>query len=156
MSDCTVGNVRHASFEEILAEYGSLVWKTEGTSMEPLMSTGDLVTVERPKGRLKRFDVVLYKQRERYVLHRVLRVDDGFYRIVGDNTLVVEQVPDGAILGVMCGLTHRGREINLAGWRYRLYVRLWGGNLKARIIASRCPKGIRCLLRPLRRVLRPR
>ena len=153
MSRYTEDGVRHASFEEILEECGSLVWKTEGGSMEPLISTGDLVLVEKPTGSVKRGDVVLYKRGDRYVLHRVLRLREGLFEIVGDNTFTIELVPETEILGVMRGLTHRGKEVDLDAWRYRIYARLWGGNLPLRNVVSHLPRGLRRLLRTFRKLL---
>ena len=70
-----------STFEEILEKDGKLVYKTKGVSMNPMLyQNRDLVVIEVPKGRLKKYDVALYKRGKSYVLHRVIEVnDDGTY-----------------------------------------------------------------------------
>ena len=88
------------TFEKLLKRDGRLVYKTKGRSMEPMLRQNrDLVVIEVPSERLKKYDVALYKAGERFVLHRVIGVKDGYYRIRGDNTYAVERVPDEAVLG---------------------------------------------------------
>lgn len=114
------------TFEEILARDGTLVYRTKGVSMEPMLREGrDLVTVRVPDGRLKRFDVALYRRGEQYVLHRVIRVKADHYRIRGDNTYSMETVPDGAVIGVLTGFLRKGRQRFASDRGYRLYVRVW-------------------------------
>ena len=72
------------SFEDYLAEHGSLTYTNVGTSMLPLLRQGrDLFTVSR-KGpeRCKVGDVVLYRRPpKRYVLHRIVEVRPESYGI---------------------------------------------------------------------------
>ena len=83
------------TFEEVLTRDGKLVYKTKGVSMEPMLRQNrDLVTIEVPVSRLKKYDVALYKRGDRYVLHRVIGVKEGFYLIRGDNTYRLETVPE--------------------------------------------------------------
>ncbi len=64
-----------STFEEILEKDGKLVYKTKGVSMNPMLyQNRDLVVIEVPKGRLKKYDVALYKRGKSYVLHRVIGV----------------------------------------------------------------------------------
>ena len=92
-----------STFEEILEKDGKLVYKTKGVSMNPMLyQNRDLVVIEVPKGRLKKYDVALYKRGKSYVLHRVIEVnDDGTYSIRGDNTYSIETVPEEAVIGVL-------------------------------------------------------
>ena len=80
--------VRTVTFEEELARSGSLVYRTVGRSMLPLLRQGrDLFVVEkRGPGRLKAGDVVLYRRPpDKYVLHRIVEVREKDYVILGDN-----------------------------------------------------------------------
>ena len=50
------------SFEDELAKTGKLVYTTVGVSMRPLIKQDrDISIIEKPKGRLKKFDVALYR-----------------------------------------------------------------------------------------------
>ena len=114
------------TFEALLARDGVLVYKTRGRSMEPMLrQERDIVTIRTPASRLNKYDVALYRNGERYVLHRVVGVRDDHYLIRGDNTYVLETVPDSAVIGVLTGFQRKGRQIQREDRGYRLYVRLW-------------------------------
>ena len=127
------------SFEEYLAEEGKLVYKTRGVSMEPMLRQNrDLVVIEVPNGRLKRYDVAFYRRREAYVLHRVIRVTEDGYRIRGDNTYSIEIVPESDIIGVLTGFCRKGKEYTTDNRAYRRYVRFWCAIYPVRALWVRC------------------
>ena len=117
------------SFEEYLAEHGSLTYSNVGTSMLPLLRQGrDLFTLEQKgPGRCRVGDVVLYRRPpDRYVLHRVVEVRPDDYVILGDNCLNREVgITDGDIVGVMTAFVRNGREHRVTDPGYRLYSSLW-------------------------------
>ena len=117
-----------SSFEEILARDGRLVYTNVGDSMEPLIRQGrDLLVIERRRGRLRKYDVPLYRRDSgQYVLHRVLRVREDDYVLCGDNRWSREYgVTDKQILGVLTAVIRDGTELAVTDRRYRLYVHLW-------------------------------
>ena len=123
-----VQTIRHATFEEILARDGELVYKTRGVSMYPMLRQNrDLVIVQVSASRLRQFDVALYRRGKAYVLHRVVDVKDGYYLIRGDNTYTLENVPDQAVIGVLTGFVRKGKTWSVDDGAYRAYVRLWNG-----------------------------
>ena len=139
-----------ASFEEILEKEGRLVYSSVGDSMLPLIRQGrDLLVIERPDGRLKKYDVPLYRRDSgQYVLHRVLKVRENDYVICGDNRWAKEYgVTDRQILGVLTAVIRDGKELPVTDRRYRLYVRLWCGLFPLRAFALR---GLHILKRILR------
>ncbi|MBR4333181.1 MAG: S26 family signal peptidase, partial [Clostridia bacterium] len=82
-----VTEAMHTAFEEILRRDGHLVYKTRGVSMEPMLHENrDLVILQAPSLRLKKYDVALYKRENAYVLHRVIGVEKERYLFRGDNT----------------------------------------------------------------------
>lgn len=94
--------------------------------MEPMLRQNrDLVTVEIPSSRLKKFDVALYKHGEKYVLHRVIDVTDTYYRIRGDNTYAIEQVPFNRVIGVLTSFQRKGITYKTTDQGYLRYVRFW-------------------------------
>ena len=116
----------NASFEELLERDGKLTYRTRGTSMNPMLRQDrDLVTVEVPKERLKPGDAALYKRGDKYVLHRVLRAEEGYYLIRGDNTYALEKVPEEAVLGVLTSFVRKGKTYRATDRGYLLYVRVW-------------------------------
>ena len=75
------------SFEEIINRDGQLIYTNVGDSMQPLIRQDrDLLIIEKSEGRLKKYDVPLYKRDSgQYVLHRILKVRKDDYVICGDN-----------------------------------------------------------------------
>ena len=115
-----------ATFEELLARDGYLVFKTSGVSMEPMLRQNrDLVTIRVPASRLKRYDVALYRRGDAYVLHRVIADKGDRYLIRGDNTYSLENVPDSAVIGVLTGFQRKGRQHEVTEKGYRTYARFW-------------------------------
>ena len=114
------------TFEDILARDGTLVYKIRGVSMKPMLRQNrDLIIVQIPSSRLKKYDVALYKRDEAYVLHRVIEVADDYYLIRGDNTYGIEIVPDEAVIGVLTGFQRDGKEYDVMDRTYRFYVHFW-------------------------------
>ena len=114
------------TFEEILSRDGRLIYKTRGVSMQPMLyQNRDLVIIETFEGRLKPYDVALYRRGKQYVLHRVLSLGDGVYYIRGDNTYTIETVPEGNVLGVLTGFVRKGKQHQVTEPGYRFYSRFW-------------------------------
>lgn len=115
-------------FEDVIERDGRLVYTNVGDSMRPLIRQDrDILIIEKPKGRLKKYDVPLYKRDSgQYVLHRVLKVRDSDYVICGDNRYSKEYgITDRHIIGVLTAVVRDGKEIPITDLRYRLYVHLW-------------------------------
>ena len=113
-------------FEDILQQDGRLVYKTKGVSMNPMLyQNRDVVIIEVPDGRLKPYDVVFYKRKNYYVLHRIISVDDTYYYIRGDNTYSLEKVPHSAVIGVLTAFIRKGRQYTVTDKRYLCYVKVW-------------------------------
>lgn len=116
------------TFEEIIERDGRLVYTNIGNSMFPLIRQDrDLLIIEKPRGRLKKYDVPLYRRDSgQYVLHRILKVRENDYVICGDNRVGKEYgITDRHIIGVLTAVVRDGREIPVTDWRYRAYVHLW-------------------------------
>ena len=114
------------TFEENLSRDGRLIYKTRGVSMQPMLyQNRDLVIIETFEGRLKPYDVALYRRGKQYVLHRVLSLGDGVYYIRGDNTYTIETVPEGNVLGVLTGFVRKGKQHQVTEPGYRFYSRFW-------------------------------
>ncbi len=116
------------TFEEILERDGRLVYTSVGYSMRPFIRSGeDLLIIEKPSGRLKKYDVPLYRRDSgQYVLHRILKVREKDYVICGDNCRVREYgITDRHILGVLTGIVRNGETISVQDPAYLRKVHLW-------------------------------
>ena len=111
--------------ERILSEEGVYVSSVVGSSMYPMLREGrDTVAITPVSGRLKKYDVALYRVGEKYVLHRVVRVLSDSYVCCGDNCVVLEKgICDGDVVGVLEKVWQGERELDLHSLRYRFYSR---------------------------------
>ena len=112
---------------ERLAEGKSVTFTPYGVSMLPMLRPGrDTVTISPITGRLKKYDVPLYRRDcGKYVLHRVIKVEDT-YTIVGDNHIWWEtDVRDDQMIAVVTSFCRDGKTISVQSLGYKIYCRFW-------------------------------
>ena len=117
-----------STFEEQLVKNGKLIYTNKGDSMMPLIRQDkDLLVIKPVHGRLKKYDVPLYKRDSgQYVLHRILTVRKNDYVICGDNRWIKEYgIRDRHIIGVLSAVIRDGKEVSVNDMKYKLYVHLW-------------------------------
>ena len=115
-------------FEELLEKDGYLVYTNVGASMMPLLrQRRDIIEIRKKNTqRCKKYDVVLYKRGDKYILHRILKVREKDYVICGDHNIWREYgITDSQILGVMTRVIRDGKSIYPTDWKYKVYVHLW-------------------------------
>lgn len=133
---------RHAfpwlqDIEHTLETEGMLASTTVGVSMWPMLRNRLDTIIVRPADslhtdhRLHRYDVPLYRRASdgAYVLHRVVNIHTTgsalTYLIRGDNTYALEYVKPEQIVGVLTEYYRGNRRIDLDGFWYRSYARIW-------------------------------
>lgn len=130
-----------STFENEINRSGKLVYTNVGDSMKPLIRQGkDLLIIEKADGRLKKYDVPLYRRDSgQYVLHRILKVRENDYIICGDNRWQKEYgVTDRHIIGVLTAVVRNGNHaISVSSFRYRIYVHIWCDLFPLRALALR-------------------
>ena len=154
--------VQCSTFEDVLKEQGYFAYTNVGFSMMPLLrQKKDIIEIHKKEpGRCKKYDVVLYKRGERYILHRILRVlPDGGYLIAGDHcTFVEKDIKDENILGVMTRVLRNGKYITPDNIWYKAYVHLWCDFYPIRMLVLRLSFFTRRVygwaIRRIRRILR--
>lgn len=115
------------SIEEVLNNYGSITYKVTGKSMQPMIFPGkDIVTVIKKKHstKLQENDVVLYRQKGKLILHRVVKVlPNDEYVILGDNCSRKEYgVSDKDIIGILTSFKHNGIHYDVTDKIYLQYI----------------------------------
>lgn len=117
------------SAEEAVARFGFYTGLTCGDSMEPMLRQGrDRVCIERRTGRLRRYEVPLYRRPSgQLVLHRIVKVLPEGYVTCGDNRRCRERgVTEAMIVGVLTGFYRGKRYVDCRRSRgYRCYVFFW-------------------------------
>lgn len=140
-------------FEEILEEKGFLVYTNVGVSMLPLLRENRdyMVIQRRTPQRFHKYDAVLFVRpnvtgQGHYVLHRILKVMDDGYWIVGDNCISGEMVREENVLGVLTTVLRDGKEVDFRSLGYRMYIHLWCAPYHLRFFFIRAKRFIRrCL-----------
>ena len=132
MKALTQKNVKLAQLDPLirqLLEAGQQVkFSPHGVSMLPMLRDGkDTVTLTKPEGKLKKYDIPLYRRSQgSYVLHRVVGENEKGYLLCGDHQTALEEgVQDSQIIGVVCAFTRKGKEYSVTQKIYRLYAKIW-------------------------------
>lgn len=99
-----------------------------GTSMSPLLREGrdNLVLAPLPPDApLRRYDVVLFRYRGGYLLHRIVRIEGDTVTTRGDALASLEQVPRTDIVAILIAVqnTQTGKVINCDSLRWILLSR---------------------------------
>ena len=117
------------TYEDELDRKGTLTYTCSGISMLPMLRQHrDLFTIKKKQGRCKKYDVALYKRPAtgEYVLHRVVKVRENGYVILGDNCLNKEYgIKEDEVIGVMTSFVRDGKEYPVSHKGYRLYASVW-------------------------------
>lgn len=125
------------SIQEVLERDGVWISTTAGTSMWPMLrDRRDTIVVRPAEGRLRPYDIALYRRDDAYILHRVIKSTADGYRIIGDNCMVFEEVPESDILGRLDEFWRGERHCDPQSDAWLLYARIWHDLLPIR-------KGIR-------------
>ena len=113
-----------STFEEVLAEKGTLIYTNVGDSMYPLIKPRDLLVIKRVELPLKRLDIPLYKRDNgQYVLHRIIKVRKDDYLICGDNRVGTESgITDRHMIGVLTDIIRSGETISVYSAKNRIYA----------------------------------
>lgn len=125
----------HTSTIEEAVKKGNFVIHPKGVSMWPMIRSGkDSVVINPHQGRLKKYDIPLYKDHiDRYVVHRIIEVTDTGYVICGDGLFEIEyDITDDDIIGVVTGFFRKEKYIPVDSKRYMRYVHFWVDNFYLR------------------------
>ena len=99
----------------------------EGDSMRPLIRRGkDPVTIIPLARPLEKGDVVLFRLGERYIVHRLWRMQNGMVRTFGDNCWNPDPwIPENQVLGLVVKYARDGRGHRLDTPQARAWGRAW-------------------------------
>ncbi|MBQ3016828.1 MAG: S24/S26 family peptidase [Clostridia bacterium] len=126
------------NIEEILERDGVYASVTNGCSMRPLFKTHrDMIVVTKPTKKLSKYDVALYRVSGKYILHRVIGIDEGrgVYIIRGDNTYSKEYIPFKKVIGVLVSFNRKGKRHDVTERGYRIYSVMWNAIYPLRYLA---------------------
>jgi len=99
-----------------------------GSSMAPFLIHGrDYAFFKKPDRDPKRGDIVFYQRKNgAYILHRVLRVHDGSFDMIGDNQSEVEKnIGRDQIFAVVTKVSRKGRMIGPGDFWWKFFAGFW-------------------------------
>lgn len=103
--------------------------KPQGYSMYPFFVPGRDEAIIEPysEQKLRRGDVILYRRvGSILVLHRICRVREDGYYLVGDNQVQVEgPIPKEQVHGLMIEYIRKGRKRSVKNIKYRFLSGIW-------------------------------
>lgn len=104
-----------------------IVTFTSGSSMEPLLYERKTHVVIEPL--VKELEVgelpIFLRKDGKYVIHRIIRVDNSCYYTRGDNCIGIERVPKEQVLGKVAEIYRNGKRIKVTDFGYKIYVKFW-------------------------------
>lgn len=143
--------------EEQLRLGGNVRFTPKGISMLPMLRNNkDVVVLKRPEGRLKKYDIPLYRRENgAYVLHRVVQTDeDGNYVMCGDNQVVKEYgITDDHIIGVVEAFERKGKKYTCNHQGYQIYCRVWVFLFPFRKLLVRMQRVLGRIKRKIKRII---
>lgn len=143
------------TIENEINQNGYYVFTVSGISMMPIIRPGrDLAVIESHQGRYKVKDAVLFKRDNGvYVLHRVKKVRDNDYIIVGDNSYENEPVRDDQILGILTTIKRNDKTIKSTDFWYRVYVAIWTSPVGGRVIVLSIRRVLSFIKRGIKKIV---
>ena len=96
-----------------------------GTSMRPLLTKGDSVTIKKIED-VKVGDIILYKRLNgQFILHRLRKIKNESYSFVGDHqTKIEENIKYDMLIGTLISYKHKNKIHNLKSIRYKIYKKM--------------------------------
>ena len=121
--------MNETSIEQVeqLEKNGYYLSVPRGVSMWPMiLNKESIVEIHRLDGPAKRYDLVMYVRGEKQgVIHRVIRVYDDRYYILGDNCWSREFVNKQNVKGIVTRFYRKGKWYDVDDKWYKLYVHIW-------------------------------
>ena len=114
--------------EDVLEKDGVYPSVTSGKSMRPLFKTHrDMVILEKCAELPGKYDVVLYRYGDKYILHRIIGVDNekSLFIIRGDNTFRKEYVPFSKVIAKLTSFKRKGKHGSVEDKSFKIYSRVW-------------------------------
>ena len=106
---------------------GKISFVPKGISMKPMLSGSDKVILEKPNGKLKKYDLPLYvyPNTNTYAIQRVISFDNqGNYIICGDNNITKEYgITDDNIIAIVTAYYKKGKLKSVNSLSYKIYCR---------------------------------
>jgi hypothetical protein len=113
---------------QILQEAESVPLVISGNSMSPFLIHGrDTVYLSRVTKPIRRGDMILYRRRNgAYILHRVYRVKQDTYTLVGDGQYGLEPgIRKDQVLAMVTAVRRKGKLLRKGSFCWEFFAHIW-------------------------------
>ncbi len=90
---------------------GRFPLKVSGTSMEPFLHDGeDTVYIEQIRSHIRIGDILFVNADGKPILHRVSKISEGGFELVGDNQIYAQKLKNNCIIGAVYECERNGKK----------------------------------------------
>lgn len=135
-----------SNIKELIEDGQDVAITVSGWSMTPfLRNQRDRVLLRKPTDALKVDDIVFYQRKSgMYVLHRIYKVKNDGYYMMGDSQVEVEgPIGADAVFAIVTEIERNGRWISAESFAWKFFSSLWRILYPLRKLAYRARKAIR-------------
>ena len=112
--------------QEKLESGGDVVFTVTGSSMLPFMKDGKtLVTIKQIDKKLKKHDIVFYKNNGKFILHRILKITSNYIITCGDGLTKLEYIKESDIFAKVVKFQNGHVLTDVKNIFYRFKVNIW-------------------------------
>lgn len=102
----------HPIICESIRDGGQFVFYPSGTSMLPTITPNDDCVILVEAKEIKKYDLVLFTRTNGiYVLHRIIKIKDGKYTIMGDNQTWSETITHNQVIAKVAEIRKRNGKV---------------------------------------------
>ena len=111
----------------LLEEAESVPLLISGSSMAPFLVHGrDTVYLSKITRPLKKGDMILFRRETGdWVLHRILKAEDGIYTLIGDAQTWTEQVAHCQVYALVSAVRRKGKLLRTGNFLWDFFEYLW-------------------------------
>lgn len=123
---------------DVMRDSGAISLPVQGKSMRPFLKEGrDSVVLIVPNGDYKKGDIVVYKRKNTYVMHRIVSVGQNTVSIMGDNEINPDNgVDKNNIVAVVKEIRRNGKVISNRDFEWKFYSDVYINPIIRKMILS--------------------
>jgi signal peptidase I len=113
------------TISESLKQGQSVSFMVKGSSMKPFFIDGLTEVFLKEKDDYHKGDVCLFKYKEKYILHRFIKIKEDQYIFRGDHLYSYENINKNQILGFVYKFNQNDKVVDSSSFFYKLKVKIY-------------------------------
>lgn len=113
------------TISESLKQGQSVSFMVKGSSMKPFFQDGLTEVFLKEKDDYHKGDVCLFKYKDNYILHRLIKIKADQYIFRGDHLYSYENINKNQILGFVYKFNQNDKVVNSSSFFYKLKVKIY-------------------------------